>query len=1098
MNMISTGAFLNEMDASNKQPTVAEKFAAVWEKKNAKAARAGGVSLMALSLAACGGSSSTTSTDTTDTSTDTTTTTPVVAGKTLELTDSTTADTLVGGDGDDTFTGASGAYADTDSMIDGSTTDADTATFITKAAANPTIKNVETLNVTAESTATAALDLSKVTGATTLNFSKGDVVIGGSTITASSVVELDNVDSASLSTINVTGTVTTVDLDSASDDKAGIVLNAETATGSVSVDGAATINANASTGTVSINAVSNTAATETVKASVINAAKATTVTTHADLAGSIEINAAAATTVTVADAQGGVVINAAKGAKSSDGIDVRGIDASGATITTGSYASTAAGTIDLAGTSGATDVANISGAGYINLDVGVSGAAVDTVNLTANDAAVTYTVSASTGGFTTMTIGADATAKGDEAVFAGKTVTGAGTLDLSAGTADAVDLSGVDVGKIKIGFDNQNTPVSGTTPDDHPFTIKSGQTVELYADQTDIAFNFAGTETSADLKIIAGDDNGSTNTAVGTITTGVLSADSTLAGTVTIEAIEANLTATTSSTFGAKQTVVITGDEDVDLKTVTAKAVDASASTGKIGLTATSGLKTITTGSGVDTIVLNHATTKHTLATGDGKDDITITATDDESSIDAGAGNDTINANEEGKSYVVAAGDGDDTVTTTGYSSYAAVLAGGDGTDTFDVNSGGNAMDVSATTFRLVGFEKLDLAGHTETMTVSATQFADFNDVEVIGDGADDILQVNAAATGSTIDASGLTVKSTSTVTLKYKGGAKADVITGSTAAEEFIFSLGADSIAAGATGTDTLTFGADTTLAITGSDNSTGVVINLSGSAVSDAAVYAGVSKYTGNSVDVAAGTVAHVFDANKTTNSVEVTSIDGIEDVVAGDGADYIEGSAVANDLNGGGGNDYIDGNDGDDTITGGTGADTMTGGNGADLFKILATSSTGTAYDVIKDFTISEDKIDFAVGSTLHVADVADVDVASNAGNGTDGDVHADIVDGFLTLSAGDGGASADVAAFDTLLEVLNAVEEAVIAAEVGGADDHDVLVGFQFDGNTYIAEYDYTDGNDTTDTASLTNLVQLEGVTGITDLDTSAAANTVVIA
>jgi hypothetical protein len=33
------------MDASNKQPTLAEKFAAVWEKKNAKAARAGGVSL---------------------------------------------------------------------------------------------------------------------------------------------------------------------------------------------------------------------------------------------------------------------------------------------------------------------------------------------------------------------------------------------------------------------------------------------------------------------------------------------------------------------------------------------------------------------------------------------------------------------------------------------------------------------------------------------------------------------------------------------------------------------------------------------------------------------------------------------------------------------------------------------------------------------------------------------------------------------------------------------------------------------------------------------------------------------------------------------
>ena len=76
MNMISTGAFQTEMDASNKQMTLAEKFVAAWEKKNAKAARAGGVSLMALSLAACGSSDDTTDT-TADTTTDTTTTTPV-------------------------------------------------------------------------------------------------------------------------------------------------------------------------------------------------------------------------------------------------------------------------------------------------------------------------------------------------------------------------------------------------------------------------------------------------------------------------------------------------------------------------------------------------------------------------------------------------------------------------------------------------------------------------------------------------------------------------------------------------------------------------------------------------------------------------------------------------------------------------------------------------------------------------------------------------------------------------------------------------------------------------------------------------------------
>ena len=93
MNMISTGAFQTEMDASNKQPTLATKFAAVWEKKNAKAARAGGVSLMALSLAACGSDDSTTTTG------DTTTTT--VSGVTPIQSDLT--------NGSDSFVGSSGA-----------------------------------------------------------------------------------------------------------------------------------------------------------------------------------------------------------------------------------------------------------------------------------------------------------------------------------------------------------------------------------------------------------------------------------------------------------------------------------------------------------------------------------------------------------------------------------------------------------------------------------------------------------------------------------------------------------------------------------------------------------------------------------------------------------------------------------------------------------------------------------------------------------------------------------------------------------------------------------------------------------------------------
>ena len=56
MNIMSNGSFLDEMNASNKQEALVKSLTSAWEKKNSKVARAGGVSLMALTLAACGGS----------------------------------------------------------------------------------------------------------------------------------------------------------------------------------------------------------------------------------------------------------------------------------------------------------------------------------------------------------------------------------------------------------------------------------------------------------------------------------------------------------------------------------------------------------------------------------------------------------------------------------------------------------------------------------------------------------------------------------------------------------------------------------------------------------------------------------------------------------------------------------------------------------------------------------------------------------------------------------------------------------------------------------------------------------------------------------
>jgi hypothetical protein len=167
MNMISTGAFQTEMNASYNQPTLAEKFAAVWEKKNAKAARAGGVSLMALSLAACGSDDTTTTTTATTATTTTTTTTTVDAAQTLTLTTAINSGTsFTGGSGDDTFQATHATLSAGDVLVGGSGTDTlniqNTGTgAYTAPAAN--VSGIENITVINQSGSTAVTGVAAVT-----------------------------------------------------------------------------------------------------------------------------------------------------------------------------------------------------------------------------------------------------------------------------------------------------------------------------------------------------------------------------------------------------------------------------------------------------------------------------------------------------------------------------------------------------------------------------------------------------------------------------------------------------------------------------------------------------------------------------------------------------------------------------------------------------------------------------------------------------------------------------------------------------------------------------------------------------------------------
>jgi len=799
MNMISTGAFLNEMDASDKQ-SKAEKFAAAWEKKNAKAVRAGGVSLMALSLAACGGSSSTTTT--TDTTTPAEPTTPVTpAGQTFDLTDDAVApklaDALIGTSGNDTYNGNKTTIESTDIIIDQGG-DADVANLSDNGDLDAlTISGVETINVTINNVAAASsqdVNAANFSGVENLTITKGDVVVGGASIKGNKAIVVTNLDASKVAKVTAGADTTTVSVTQAT--KAGAVVDADAASGNVTVVGATTLTAaGAGAGdTVTVQALNN--ATEDAKDVSITTGAEIVKTTDNTLkfTGHITVDAASAKDVIIANATGGATITAKgdKGTAGTDGIKVTGVDASGVSVTTsyvGVATNSAEGEIQLIGTTGTDDAATVSAAGVQNLDLDT--AAVENVTLSGNGAAATFNIVDNAATTYTKAGTESVTLAGDESKFSGATITGFDVLDLTAGTAGDVDFSKVSVSKIDLGFNNLGDK-GGT---ENIFTVKSGTTFEITADQTDMVVDFGATETASDLNIIAGDVNGATNTAVGTLNLTDLDINSSLAGAITVTANDANFT-TNTFVAGAKQTVTLSGDEDFTLGAVTAKSVDGTNVTGKISATSATSALTFTTGAGADTMTIN-GDAVHTIVTNGGNDTIDINDTKDASSFDAGAGDDVVIIDALGgaESIVVTLGDGDDKLTVDQDSD--AIVVAGAGSDTLDVDGAVNFSDNA--NFSISGFEKLDIggAGSGGTVTLSAAQLANNKTLSVISN--DDTLQVTVvAAAGGALDASGITIASGSAATLSYTGSAKTDTITGGKEAETINHTIGGDSIDGG------------------------------------------------------------------------------------------------------------------------------------------------------------------------------------------------------------------------------------------------------------------------------------------------------------
>jgi hypothetical protein len=168
--------------------------------------------------------------------------------------------------------------------------------------------------------------------------------------------------------------------------------------------------------------------------------------------------------------------------------------------------------------------------------------------------------------------------------------------------------------------------------------------------------------------------------------------------------------------------------------------------------------------------------------------------------------------------------------------------------------------------------------------------------------------------------------------------------------AESFNQTRGADSIEGGSTGTDTLTLIASgATVGATGATTA-GSVINMGTTAVSAAAIVGTVANYVAGSLsEIGTGKAGYLFGSSSTLNSADLDTIGGIEDIVGGNGVDYIVGSANNNSITGAAGADYIDGGDGNDTIiisgAGDGNSDKMHGGLGTDTLTVSANTTVST---------------------------------------------------------------------------------------------------------------------------------------------------------
>ena len=565
-----------------------------------------------------------------------------------------------------------------------------------------------------------------------------------------------------------------------------------------------------------------------------------------------------------------------------------------------------------------------------------------------------------------------------------------------------------------------------------------------------------------------------------------------------------------------------------------AVTVDASTTTGTIAFTGET------------------AATSTTFKGGAGNTTVT-TSTTGVVSITTGAGKDTVNVSGGNSTGTISLGDGNDTVSVGATSNLTVddVISGGAGTDAVIVSDATINATVKANLAKaLTGFEIVDTSSATlatidfnaladyDTVRVSAAQAAAYNgtqskagakSIAATMENGDTLIvaaarngvsggksATDAGATGTAVaggDAIVLTPfidNGSNSATVKFIGNAD---ITGGVG--ELSAGVAGDVGGAGGKGLDasnieTLNIVVAGTQAATGTADTVTIVGGAGGAAGSK-----GTAGATGASVTIGTnGTIVLTseLDANTSTaalqNNIDLGTVIGTNanvngsaflgniTVTAASGNVTISGGAGADTLTGGAGVDTISGGAGKDVITGGAGGDVLSGGSGRDVFVIGTAGHSGVG---TLTGAVSFDKIaDFGkAASSATATEVTAMSSSSNFQSSTlgKGGADADLLKLAVTATLGGVQSATDVKAAVTGAVSITATETAKGVLSLGGTEAASVdtltewvavaaimaatagdVVAFEFSGNTYVYQAH----------ASAPDLIQLTGVTGSTGI------------